>query len=370
MDLRKRSQQSGTRFFSQKSIFCFSILVTCVVFFTLPACQSKSISGSEVVSSDIKLPPGFDPAPIEQLTTVGVNSKPELSGSGEKLVYLSSLRPTHENTQAYLLEIANKSEKRITFQDGQVASIVFAPDDSHVIYSSSTDEIKEDSLFIKETLEKISGGKQEKVEEATVFWKRQPLELYSSFINGTRIERLTKSPLYDSDPNVHPQGKKVIFASARGDQIDLHLTSINGTYLKSVTKTAVVEAEPKFSPDGEKLVWVEYTPDMKESQIIIADKNGKSPQALTSAPYIHWNPHWLPDGKSLLISSNRDGTENYEVYRLFVENLCLERLTWHSSNDTEPVPTPDGQSFFFTSDRSQKKQVYRTKIKPASPCKS
>ena len=365
MDLRKRNQQSGSRFFGKKSFFGLAALIATTL---LPACQSTTKTDGQVVSSDMKVPPGFEVASVEQLTSVGVNSKPELSHAGDRLIYLSSLRPTHENTQAYLLEIANKSEKRITFQDGQVASIVFSPDDSHVIYSSSTDEIKEDSLFIKETLEKIS-GKKEKVVEATVFWKRQPLELYSSFINGTRIERLTKSPLYDSDPNVHPQGKKVIFASARGDQIDLHLTSITGTYLKSVTKTPAVEAEPKFSPDGEKLVWVEYPPNMKESQIIMADKNGKSPQALTSAPYIHWNPHWLPDGKSLLISSNRDGAENYEVYRLVIEDQCMERLTWHSANDTEPVPTPDGKSFFFTSDRSENKQVYRTKIKAATPCK-
>jgi len=327
------------------------------------------VQNSDVESSNLKLPSGFVPAKVEQFTNVGVNSKPEISHSGEKLIYLSSLRPTHENTQAYLLNLADKSEKRITFQDGQIASIVFSPDDSHVIYSSSTDEIKEDSLFIKETLKKLS-GKQETVKEVAVFWKQQPLELYSSFLNGTRIERLTKSPLYDSDPNVHPEGKKIVFASARGNQIDLHLTSITGTYLKGVTKTPSVEAEPRFSPDGEKLVWVEYSPEMKESQIMLADKNGKGVKALTSAPYIHWNPHWLPDGESLLISSNRDDTENFEIYRLTLKDQCLERLTWHTSNDTEPVPTPDGQSFFFTSDRSGKKQVYQTKIKAAEPCQS
>ncbi|MEO0336167.1 MAG: hypothetical protein AAF202_07225, partial [Pseudomonadota bacterium] len=168
-------------------------------------CQSKPNMADGLNSSDLELPSGYEPPALTALTQVGVNSKPELSHDGTKLIFLSSLRPTHENTQAYMLDLSEQSEKRITFQDGQVASVVFSPDDSHVIYSSSTDEIKEDSLFIKEALQRMSGDEdsKSKKEDSKLFWKAQPLELYSSFLNGTRIERLTKSPQYDSDPDVH-----------------------------------------------------------------------------------------------------------------------------------------------------------------------
>lgn len=337
----------------------------------LLGCQSKPSASDGLRTSDISLPSGYQPPPLIALTRIGVNSKPELSHDGSKMVFLSSLRPAHENTQAYLLEIDAKKEKRITFQDGQVASVVFSPDDSHVIYSSSTDEIKEDSLFIKESLMRIAGAEEEnpKPNDSKLFWKDQPLELYSSFLNGTRIERLTRSPQYDSDPNVHPKGKKIAFASARGGQIDLHLVSNTGTYLKSITKSPTVEAEPRFSPDGSQMVWVEYEPSMKESQIVLANQDGEVIQKLTSAPYIHWNPHWLPDGKSLLISSNREKKGGFEIFRLMISNGCLERLTWHSANDTEPTVSPDGATLYFTSDRAGQKQVYKTSIQPAEKCK-
>jgi Tol biopolymer transport system component len=334
-------------------------------------CQTQPTLPDGVTTTDIELPSGYQPPPLTALTAVGVNSKPELSHDGSKVIYLSSLRPTHENTQAYMLDLVSKTEKRITFQDGQVASVVFSPDDSHVIYSSSTDEIKEDSLFIKESLMRMAGTEEpsEKKQDSKLFWKDQPLELYSSFLNGTRIERLTKSPQYDSDPDVHPLGKKIIFASARGGQIDLHLVSNTGTYLKSLTSSPAVEAEPRFSPDGSRIVWVEYQPSMKESHIVLANQDGEVIQKLTSAPYIHWNPHWSPDGKSVLISSNREAGGGYEVFRLMIDNGCLERLTWHSSNDTEPAVGLDGVTLYFTSDRSGTKQVYQSQILPAGKCK-
>jgi Tol biopolymer transport system component len=111
-----------------------------------------------------------------QITFEGRNVISDLSTTGTQLLFSSSDRISHSHSQIYNLDLEALTEKRLTFQDGQVVKPFWFMD--KIIYSSTTDEIKERPLV----LQKFSGLAQ------------PSFEIYQSDIEGTEIERLTDRP--------------------------------------------------------------------------------------------------------------------------------------------------------------------------------
>lgn len=344
-----------------KRLIIFSLLTV-----LWAGCSAKDVKDA-VDASDLKAPSGVDLPLVIKLTGAGINYQPAWSPNGQSLVFVSSDRPSHDNPQVYIMNLVDKSEKRITWQDGKTAHPVFSPDGRRVIYSSTTDEAKEDTNFIKDSLERLA-GQVENIPESESFWQNQPFEIYSSLLNGSRIERLTKSKKYDSEVSVEPKDKRMVYISSRDGSLNLHLSSTTGTYMKALTKTKSVKSGPTWSPDGASIAWVEYAEGMTSSDLFVGDSLLKQKRALTDSKAIHFQPSWSPDGKFLIFSSNRDGSSNYEIYAIQVDGQCLQRLTWHSSDDTEPAFSPDGKSYVFTSDRSGEKQIYRSDFVSTKTC--
>lgn len=342
------------------------ILKLSIVIGLLIGCSGKNVKDS-VEASDLKAPSGLELPVVVKMTGAGINYQPSWSPDGSQLIYISSDRPSHDNPQVYTMQVADKSEKRITWQDGKASHPLFSPDGRRVIYASTTDEAKEDTNFIKDSLERIA-GQAEKKPEPESFWQEQPFEIYSSLRNGSRIERLTKSRKYDSEVSIEPKDKRMVFISSRDGALNLHLASTTGTYVKALTKTKNVKSDPAYSPDGLRISWVEYAEGMTSSDIFVGDNLLKEKKAITDSKAIHFQPSWNPDNQFLIFSSNRDDANNYELYAIKADGSCLQRLTWHSSNDTEPAFSPDGKSYVFTSDRSGEKQIYKSEFVKTRSC--
>lgn len=352
------------------SIVVLSSISIC--FFILFGCQTGEKT-AETTSSGIQLPDGYEHPEIQVLTDVGINDEAQFSPDGKSVAFISSQRPRHNHPQIYVKNLKSGMEKRITYHDGSNTSVSFSPRGHQIIYSSTTDEIKENPTFIRSSLARLNGQADSSMtikesEHKESFWQEEPYEIYISLLNGSRIERLTTSPNYDSEADFHPKGEKVIYVSSRKTNLDLHLMSTDGTYLRQLTDTKEVDAEPHYSPDGQTIAWVKYASDLKQSQIVLADPNLKTPKNLTEAPAIHWNPDWHPDGEVLIFSSNKDDKDNYELYSIRTDGSCLQRLTWHTATDIHPQFSPDGKKVLFTSTRNGEKQIFLMDYKPPKTC--
>ena len=67
---------------------------------------------------------------------------------------------------------------------------------------------------------------------------------------------------------------------------------------------------------------------------------------ITFSEAIDTEPSFLPDGKSLLFTSDRGGSA--QIYRVPVEGGSAERLTFDGTNNFSPRPSPDGKNFVFS----------------------
>jgi TolB protein len=80
---------------------------------------------------------------------------------------------------------------------------------------------------------------------------------------------------------------------------------------------------------------------------------------------INGAPAWSPDGSKLAVALSYVG--NLELFVLDLASHQETRLTNSLSIDTEPVWAPDGQSIYFTSDRSGRPQIYQVAASGGSP---
>jgi Tol biopolymer transport system component len=82
------------------------------------------------------------------------------------------------------------------------------------------------------------------------------------------------------------------------------------------------------------------------------------------------SPRWSPDGQSIAFTSNRahygaqpeTGTPDVDVYVMRADGTEVRRVTSDPGNDYDPSWLPDGQSLVFSSDRASRGDLYRVRM--------
>lgn len=103
------------------------------------------------------------------------------------------------------------------------------------------------------------------------------------------------------------------------------------------------------------------------SQLFVLPADGGAPRQLTSGPYQHGGRFaWTPDGKSILLSANRNEDGEYdpgnsEVYEVSLADGSIKTLTTRKGPDHSPAVSPDGKRIAYVGydDKLQFYQVSR-----------
>ncbi len=99
---------------------------------------------------------------------------------------------------------------------------------------------------------------------------------------------------------------------------------------------------PNLSPDGKRVVFRAL------NDLYLLRIGNPVPQQLTDDAYTEYNPKWSPDGRHILFSSDRAGTQ--DVYMLEVATGNVERLTSLSSSEWAASLSPDGTKLSYIDD--------------------
>jgi Tol biopolymer transport system component len=286
---------------------------------------------------------------FKQLTTVGDNSEARFSPDGKRILFVSRTRPSHRQAQIYELDLATMKEHRVTFHDGDDRSPAYIGDGKRIVYASETDEIKEESVAMKRLMKTYYPeglkGATDNVTEMT--------ELYSQTLAGRELERLTKSPGFDGDPEPEPKGRKIFFVSSRahGHPCLYSTSSSKKADIRKLGDCKARDRWPRLSPDGKQLAWSRQENETSPALITVASSSapGKKPRELTGGKgkFLDLQPVWHPSGKELLFTSNREG-KSFNLYSIDAAGKCLKRLTNVGFDLLHPALSPDGKQIVFS----------------------
>lgn len=162
-----------------------------------------------------------------------------------------------------------------------------------------------------------------------------------------RVRRLTRG-VRARDPDVAPDGSRVVFVRQLGDRTELATIGLDGRGQADLTRSApgVQWARPRFSPDGRAIAASRLLPT-GELDLVIVDAGGANLRSLTTDRAKDVEPAWTPDGQRLVFRSDRDGVSN--LYAVGVDGGAPVRLTNVVGGAFAPDVSPDGKTIVFSS---------------------
>jgi Tol biopolymer transport system component len=268
----------------------------------------------------------------------------KLSSDGKTLFFLSGERKYHRNFQLYKLDLLTQKETRITHHDGDVHSFDLHPDQTRLLYASETDELKE-----KTQMDQWAESHAKPSAEKTQMESR-PTEIYSSYLDGSHIQRLTRRPGYDSEISIHHFGRMILFASDRDGVRGIYRLAFGADYSHRVTPPNIFSYLPSLSPDSKHVAWVRRENADAPFEIMLSGIDFHKPQPLFQLSDAPHELVWSSKSQSLLISTRIKGEEHSSIWEFNIAEGCWRHLYEKSGVDlSSPVLSPDQTVLYFVS---------------------
>lgn len=295
----------------------FKSILLSILSLIILSCSHTSVT-KDLLTPDYLLEKGS-----KQLTFLGDNSHPRFSPDGQKILFSSSQRTAHKGTQIYELDFIKNKERRVTFSDGDAFDPVYV-NSSELIYSSTTDEIKENPLMNKD------------FEKDT-----PPSDLYLSDLFGTEIVRLTAQPGFDGETLWVPSKLKpsALFTSYRGSLLGIYRLDPKSKMVSLISaEKGKAKRFPALAPDQKELAWVEKDLKTQEQSLILFKMKERIPRVL-KANEGEYRDLFIPQNPPLRLfySIIRKGEKFSQIESYDIEKQCTQVVFKGKESLAHPV---------------------------------
>jgi Tol biopolymer transport system component len=297
---------------------------------------------------------------IRQLTFGGDNAEAYFSFDGKQLVFQST-RPPYKCDQIFSMKADGSDVKRISNGTGRTTCAFFTPDGKRVIYGSTH----------------LGGPDCPPAPDRTngyVWPIYRTFDIFSAKPDGSDIKRLTTTDGYDAEGVISPDGKTILFTSARDGDLELYTMNLDGSSQKRLTNALGYDGGAFFSQDGQWIVWRANRPRTPEEiahykdlfakdlvmpskmEIMIMRTDGTQMKQITSNGAANFAPYFHPNGRQIIFASDMNnaskGIPDFDLYLIGRDGGGLQRVTSDGGFDAFPMFTNDGKKLVWVSSRA------------------
>jgi len=183
-------------------------------------------------------------------------------------------------------------------------------------------------------------------------------------VSGTaQPQQITNGPGINTQPDLSPDGTRVLFTSSRDGNNEIYIMNVDGTNLVNLTSNPADDNSPAWAPDGNSFTFTSNRDGNREIYLIaIVSGVPSAPVNRTNNPAEDDQSGWLIVRSALgqarnliLFSTNRD--TNYEVYSMNPDGTQVTNLSNNPAEDTLPAGASRGQ-VLFTTNRDGNLEIY------------
>jgi TolB protein len=144
--------------------------------------------------------------------------------------------------------------------------------------------------------------------------------LWRQKIGSREAVQLTDGPGYDNEPDWSPDGKQILYTSYRNEALELWLLDLATGATRALVANGAANLDARWSPDGSRIAFVSTAFQGRFHVFVLAVAGGKAsgepvrvteerdsglPRYYYSKFDQYLSPTWSPDGKELILVSNR-----------------------------------------------------------------
>ncbi|MDR0587383.1 MAG: Tol-Pal system beta propeller repeat protein TolB [Burkholderiales bacterium] len=162
--------------------------------------------------------------------------------------------------------------------------------------------------------------------------------------DGHNPQRVVTSRAPLISPRFSPDGDRIAYVSFENQKPVVYVQSLRDGVRTASARFRGSNSAPAWTPDGRELA-VTLSRDGGSQLFIVPSEGGNAARRLMSSSGIDTEAMFMPDGKSLLFTSDRGGTP--QIYRLWLNDSRIERVTYDGSYNVSPRPLPNGEGMVF-----------------------
>jgi TolB protein len=293
---------------------------------------------------------------IRKLTSGGENAEAYFSADGTRLIYQST-RKDYPCDQIYTMRLDGSDQRRVSTGTGRTTCGYYYPSGNHILFASTHEAGP-------------ACPPRPSFERGYVWPIYASYDIYRASADGTSVQPLTRTPGYDAEATIAPDGT-IVFTSVRDGDMEIYSMKADGSDVRRLTNRPGPDGGPFFSWDGKSIVFRgrqlaagqefdDYRALLKEGlwrptelELFVMNRDGGNLRQVTKLGGANFAPSWHPDGKRLIFASNIHDPKgrNFDMYLINVDGTGLERVTFNDTFDGFPMFSPDGKQVVFASNR-------------------